>query len=51
MKVGEYLVGEDRGKAISDIRNKRRQGARKVPDVFGNMSHLGWLYEHRLRVR
>ena len=35
MKVGEHLVGEDRGKAISDIRNKRRQRERKMLDVFG----------------
>lgn len=41
MKVGEYLVGEDRGKTISDIRNKRRQGARKVLDIFGEHEPFG----------
>lgn len=41
MKVGEDLVGEDRRKAISDIRNKRRQRERKVLDVFGEHEPFG----------
>lgn len=35
MKVGKFLAGRDGGKDIPDIRNKERQGAKKVLDVFG----------------
>ena len=47
MKVGEFLAVRGREKDIPDIRNKRRQGARKVLDVFGEHQPFG-VAEHRL---
>ena len=44
MKVGKFLAGRDRGKDITDTRNKEKQGTRKVLNVFGGiLGHLCWL--------
>ena len=45
MKVGKFLAGRDRGKDITDIRNKEKQGTRKVLNVFGESWDIcaGWM--------
>lgn len=42
MKIGGFGAGRDEGKGIPHIRNKQKQGAQTVLDVFGEQ-YLGWL--------